>query len=88
MCDGREILPKDLPEEIRNAGSRAARNIQEIQAQLSLPPEGVDLPTFLGSIERRFVAEALERCHGNQVQAATLLHLTRDQLRYRLTHSL
>jgi two-component system response regulator AtoC len=87
MCDGREIFPKDLPDEIRKAGSRAARSLQELQTQLSLPPEGVDLPAFLGSIERRFVTEALERCHGNQVQAATMLHLTRDQLRYRLTHS-
>src|SRR5579863_4229113 len=86
MCDGREIFPKDLPEELLKASSRAARSLQEIQTQLSLPPEGVDLPAFLGSIERRFVTDALERCHGNQVRAATMLRLTRDQLRYRLAH--
>ena len=86
LCDGREILPKDLPEEIRKAGSSAAQRLQEVQEQISLPPEGVDLRVFLGNIERKLVQEALERCHGNQVQAATLLHISRDQLRYRLTN--
>jgi two-component system NtrC family response regulator len=86
LCDGREILPKDLPEEIRKAGSSAAQRLQEVQEQIALPPEGVDLRVFLGNIERKLVQEALERCHGNQVQAATLLHISRDQLRYRLTN--
>jgi len=57
-----------------------------VQEQITLPPEGVDLRVFLGNIERKLVQEALERCHGNQVQAATLLHISRDQLRYRLTN--
>jgi two-component system NtrC family response regulator len=84
LCDGREILPKDLPEEIRKAGSSTAQRLQEVQEQLTLPPEGVDLRAFLGSIEGKLVQEALERCHGNQVQAAALLRISRDQLRYRL----
>src|SRR5437660_2982158 len=86
LCDGRKILPKDLPEEIRKAGSSAAQRLQEVQEQLSLPPEGIDLQAFLGSIERKFVLEAIERCNGNQVQAAALLHISRDQLRYRLAN--
>ena len=86
LCDAHEILPKDLPEEIRKAGSSAAQRLQEVQEQLSLPPEGIDLQVFLGSIERKFVLEALERCNGNQVQAAALLHISRDQLRYRLAN--
>src|SRR5712691_11645842 len=86
LCDGREILPKDLPEEIHKAGSSAAQRLQEVQEQITLPPEGVDLRVFLGNIERKLVQEALERCHGTQVQAATLLHISRDQLRYRLTN--
>jgi DNA-binding protein Fis len=35
--------------------------------------------------EVSLVQEALERCNGSQVQAAALLHISRDQLRYRLT---
>jgi two-component system, NtrC family, response regulator AtoC len=86
ICDGPEILPEHLPLEIRNASSSATLRLQEAQEQLSLPPEGIDLRAFLGNIERKFVEEALERCHGNQVQAAALLNISRDQLRYRLSH--
>jgi len=89
MCDEREIRPKDLPATILKAASSASMRLQEVQEQLeqlTLPPEGVDLRAFLSRIERTFVQEALERCHGNQVQAAALLHMSRDQLRYRMTH--
>lgn len=86
LCDGREIHPHDLPDDIRKAASSASVRLHEMQAQMTLPPEGLDLPTFLRSIEGKFIQEALERCNGNQVQAAALLHMSRDQLRYRLTH--
>lgn len=84
LCDNNEIRPKDLPEAIRRAGSSAVQHLQEIQEQLHLPPEGIDLLKLLGGIERRFIHEALERCDGNQVKAAALLGISRDQLRYRL----
>ncbi len=87
MCDGNEILPKDLPEEIRKSASSATHRLEEIRQQLNLPAEGIDLLAFLGKIERGFVQQALERCNGNQVQAAMLLGISRDQLRYRLTRS-
>lgn len=84
LCDAHEILPENLPLEIRKGSSNAAQHLQELQQEVTLPPEGIDLRTFLGSIERKFVHEALERCNGNQVQAAALLHMSRDQLRYRM----
>lgn len=84
MCENNEIRPQDLPESIRRAGDGARVRLQELQAQMHLPPEGIDLLTFLSGIEKEFVREALERCHGNQVQAAALLGISRDQLRYRL----
>jgi len=87
VCDGNEILPNDLPEEIRRGASSATRRLEEIQQQLNLPPEGINLLAFLSKIERGFVQQALERCNGNQVQAAALLGISRDQLRYRLTRS-
>src|SRR6266446_4610475 len=86
LCDEQVILPKDLPEEISKGESNATQRLYELQHQLHLPPEGVDLRTFLGGIERTFIHEALERCNGNQVRAAALLGITRDQLRYRLTN--
>ena len=84
LCDGQMILPKDLPDEIQKAGSNAVQRLYELQEQLALPPEGIDLRAFMGEIERKFIREALIRCNGNQVQAAALLRISRDQLRYRL----
>jgi two-component system NtrC family response regulator len=87
LCDDGEILPKDLPEAIRTAGKSASQHLYELQQHMHLPPEGINLQDFLGRIERNFIMEALERCSGNQVRAAALLHLSRDQLRYRLPPS-
>lgn len=84
LCDDNVILPKDLPEAIRNARTAEDVRLQEIQQQMHLPVGGIDLRAFLGTIERTFIREALERCNGNQVQAAALLGISRDQLRYRL----
>ncbi|MBV9257231.1 MAG: hypothetical protein JO215_04325 [Ktedonobacteraceae bacterium] len=88
LCDNNEILPKDLPEGIHQAAKSAGQRLQELQQQLHLPPEGIDLPDFLSNIEYTFIQEALELCHGNQVRAAALLGISRDQLRYRLSRQL
>jgi two-component system NtrC family response regulator len=85
LCDNNEILPANLPERIRLAGTSASQRLQEMRQLMHLPPEGIDLPTFLSSIEHMFIQEALERCEGNQVRAAALLHVSRDQLRYRVS---
>ncbi len=84
LCDDHEIRPRDLPPEILKGGSSASQRLHEIQQEVTLPPEGVDLRAFLRTIERKLVHEALERCRGNQVQAAALLRLSREQLRHRM----
>ncbi len=86
LCDGREIFPKDLPEYVRSVGVSASQRLQEACQHMHLPPEGIDLQALLNIIEHTFIREALERCGGNQVQAAALLTMSRDQLRYRLPH--
>ena len=45
-----------------------------------LPPEGVNLE----EVERQLLLQALERAGGNQTQAAQLLGINRDQVRYRI----
>ena len=45
-----------------------------------LPPEGLDLE----EVERQLLMQALERANGNQTQAAQLLGINRDQVRYRI----
>ena len=49
-------------------------------AQFRLPPDGVNLE----EVERQLVTQALERAGGNQSQAAQLLGINRDQVRYRI----
>jgi DNA-binding NtrC family response regulator len=51
-----------------------------VTAQFRLPPEGVEME----EVERQLLVQALERCHGNHSQAAQLLGLNRDQVRYRI----
>jgi len=51
--------------------------------RMVLPPEGFDFEK-LRQLELRLLQQALERTHGNQTQAARLLNLSRDRLRYRL----
>jgi len=84
VCDGQVIRPDDLPGELRASGGNAAQALSELQENIHLPAAGIDLPAFLAEIERGLVQEALEQSHGNQVQAAALLGLSRDQLRYRM----
>jgi DNA-binding NtrC family response regulator len=48
--------------------------------QFRLPAEGVNLD----DVERQLLMQALERSGGNQTQAAHLLGINRDQVRYRI----
>lgn len=52
----------------------------ELNGDITLPPAGVNLD----DLERSLVVQALERTNGNQTQAAKLLGLNRDQIRYRI----
>jgi two-component system NtrC family response regulator len=84
LCTDNVIRPQDLPEQIRRVESSGTQLLSEVEQAIHLPPEGMNLPAFLGKIEQKLVHEALERCNGNQVQAAALLGISRDKLRYRL----
>ncbi len=49
----------------------------------SLSPSGMDLPSFLASIEKCYFEEALKISKGNESEAAKLLQISRDTFRYR-----
>jgi len=50
---------------------------------ITLPPDGFDFEK-LRRLERQLLEQALARTSNNQTQAARLLNLSRDRLRYRL----
>jgi PAS domain S-box-containing protein len=70
------ILPTSLPVSINRPGARPLPQ----SAMMDIPEEGMSLEDN----ERQLVARALERTGGNQTQAARLLRITRDTLRYKM----
>ena len=73
LTDGEAIGARELPPEV-------AAPMAQPAAAASLPADGVKLD----EVERRLLAEALERAHGNQSHAAALLGLSRHQVRTRM----
>jgi len=69
-----ELCPPDLPLELRRPPG------PHTSTPFVLPPQGIRL----ADVERDLVVQALERANGNQTQAAKLLGLNRDQIRYRI----
>lgn len=72
---GPELSLLDFPAELREQSS-----VPISSGHLSLPEEGLDL----AELERDLLRQALVRTGGNRTQAARLLNLTRDQMRYRI----
>lgn len=70
------IQPEDLHLEPMTPDETASRP----SAASLLGPQGIDIQ----QVERELVEEAMRLAGGNQSRAAKLLHLSRDQLRYRL----
>lgn len=66
----------DLPPELRAAALSTATPLVAFR----LPVDGI----VLDDLERSLVQQALERTGNNQTQAARLLGITRDQIRYRV----
>jgi DNA-binding NtrC family response regulator len=69
-----EIEATDLPPELHGAPPPAPTPFVEF------PEDGLDLPTYLGSIERDLIYRALDRTRGNRNKAAELLRIKRTTL--------
>ena len=83
LCEGEEIQPAHLPAELSDSYGTLSR-ARPSASRPDLPPDGVSLENVVTDLERRFVEQALERTDGNQTEAAELLSISRDQLRYRM----
>jgi transcriptional regulator with PAS, ATPase and Fis domain len=71
------ITPPSLPIAISRPDSGA---LPAAAAPLEIPTDGLSLEEN----ERSLLAKALEKTSGNQTQAARLLRITRDTLRYKM----
>jgi two-component system, NtrC family, response regulator AtoC len=71
-----EIRPEHLTPEIRRAAP--------VEGVERLVPAVGEPGLVLDDVERKLIAEAMERASGNQSKAARLLGVSRDTLRYRL----
>ncbi|MEM3486234.1 MAG: helix-turn-helix domain-containing protein, partial [Candidatus Methanomethyliaceae archaeon] len=60
--------------------SRGSREVEERPDAARVPEEGLSL----AENERRLLIAALQKANGNQTQAARLLRITRDTLRYKM----
>ena len=73
---GDEIRPEHLTPELRR--------VAPLRPKDRLVPPVDEKGLVLDDVERRLIAEAMERASGNQSKAARLLGVSRDTLRYRL----
>lgn len=71
-----EFLPADLTPNVSSASFASFAS----NSTFVLPAEGISLE----EIEMQLARQAVERTGGNLTQAAKLLHISRDQLRYKL----
>jgi DNA-binding NtrC family response regulator len=83
LCEGDEIRPAHLPAEL-GAARLVPETGEALEPEEELPSEGLDLKGVVTELERHYIEKAMERTDGNQTEAAKLLSISRDQLRYRL----
>jgi DNA-binding NtrC family response regulator len=80
-----EVLGKEHFQTKAAAGpARDLGGILQEVLRKPLPAGGVDLAGLVNQIEEALVRKAMETAGGNQTEAARLLGLNRDKLRYRL----
>ena len=76
LVEQHDLVSRETLSRILDPGSSSPASAHAI----SLPSEGVDL----AEVERDLIEQALSAAEGNQTQAAKLVGLSRDALRYRL----
>jgi two-component system, NtrC family, response regulator AtoC len=78
--DGEFITTEFLPADLTPNASTLASAASASTLNFNLPADGISLE----EVELQLARQAVERTGGNLTQAAKLLHISRDQLRYKL----
>jgi DNA-binding NtrC family response regulator len=80
MAMGEMIDVEDLPQNVRATEGRK----HAIAATPDVAPAAVDEPPSFEDHEKSLLVDALERARGNQSEAARLLRISRDRMRYKM----
>jgi DNA-binding NtrC family response regulator len=80
MTMGEMIDVEDLPQNVRATEGRK----HAIAATPDVAPAAVDEPPSFEDHEKSLLVDALERARGNQSEAARLLRISRDRMRYKM----
>jgi two-component system response regulator AtoC len=81
LADGNRVLAKYLPIRISEGGTMPVPAAEESSnGEIQLPAGGV----ALYDVERDLIKQALDQARGNKTNAARLLRITRDTLRYKV----
>jgi two-component system response regulator AtoC len=81
LADGNRVSAKYLPMRISEGGTMPVPTAEEnSNGEVQFPPGGVSLY----AVEKELIKQALEQAHGNKTNAARLLRITRDTLRYKV----
>jgi DNA-binding NtrC family response regulator len=76
LSGDRDILfPSDFP--LPLVVGRENTSFHEPDGRITVPEDGLDFETVVGTIEKSLLIQALERAHGNKKAAADLLRLKR-----------
>ncbi|MBI2646069.1 MAG: sigma-54-dependent Fis family transcriptional regulator, partial [Deltaproteobacteria bacterium] len=70
-----EVSAKDLPDKYFSSEAKGGQ-----KHKFFLPPEGLDLPGVIASVEQELIEQALARTGGNKNKAAQMLKLKRTTL--------
>lgn len=79
---GPELNLKDLG--LAGPGKECSDRKAVLSERPRIPPEGVSFEDIEREFERTYLEEALRLAHGNESQAARLLHMNHHTFRYRL----
>jgi len=74
----------DLPEPVRSPESSTTGSTRALPDTVAAAPESAPTASMLEDTERRLISDALAKASGNQSEAARLLRIGRDALRYKM----
>jgi DNA-binding NtrC family response regulator len=80
MAMGDMIDVEDLPQSIRPPDNEKSGD-----AAAAAPVDSFDAPTSFEAHEKELLANALEQAGGNQSEAARILRISRDRMRYKMS---